>query len=386
VKVLFLPSWYPTEENSVNGTFVREHARAVALYHEVVVLYPCRGGSGKDRRPGLVWKEELDGGIRTVRIRYPAVESARANWLLFVCIVLWGIWKLRDTFAADVIHAHVLLPAGFAGAVASRILGVPLIITEQQGPFSVQMQTWRQRALVRYATRCARAIMPVSDSLRHDMQSYGLDGRYFVTPNTVDFAVFHPASEAIGAPPRILVAALLTPQKGISFFLNAVAMLRHERQDFGIDIVGDGQERSALEGLAERLAIETCVSFHGLKTKEEVASFMQRCAFLVLPSLGETFGCVVAEALACGRPVVVTRCGGPEEFVSARVGVLAPPGDARALARAIAQMLESWRAYDPAQTSNYARERFSHQAVGARISEVYGQVLSPARGPSASSP
>lgn len=309
-------------------------------------------------------------------MRYPVVSSPRGNRLLFICASLWGFLRLRKTFRPDLIHAHVTLPAGVVGCIVSRAFRIPLVITEHQGPFSVQMETWRQRALVRSALSRAQAILPVSNSLKRDMQSYGLKGRYFVTPNTVDFTIFHRSAETINGQRRILVVAMLTPAKGLSFFLKAIALLRHRKEGFVVDIVGDGQERQSLEDMAQESGIDHLVHFHGLRSKEQVGSFMQRSSFLVLPSLAETFGCVVAEALACGKPVVVTKCGGPEDFVNEEVGTLVPPGDVDSLAAAMDDMLDRYRTYDPNRISGYAKERFSHEAVGAAINEVYKSVLS----------
>jgi glycosyltransferase involved in cell wall biosynthesis len=376
LRVLFLPSWYPSELHALSGTFIREHARAVAPYHDVVVLFAHPLPSSRQRYWRPVCQETDDDGVRTVLVKYPSMPSARGNWLMFVCASLWGILRLRKTFRPDLIHAHVILPAGFAATIAGIALRIPFIVTEHRGPFSAQMRTWRQRALARFAVSRSQAIIPVSNSLRRDMEGFALKGRYFVTPETVDFTIFRPAPQTVTQESSILAVSALIPDKGLSYLLKAVALLHRERKDPSLHIVGDGPEERALKEMARELQIDGVVRFHGLKTKEEVASLMQRCSFFVLPSLAETFGCVVAEALACGKPVVVTRCGGPEDFVNENVGLLVPPGEAGALARAIEHMLDHYRLYDPNQISNYARERFSHQAVGSAINEVYKRVLS----------
>lgn len=371
MKVLFLPSWYPNEADPLSGTFVREHGRAVALYHEVVVLFPC--GQSPRRVPPwrFVWEDTDDGGIRTIRVRYPMASTARGNWLLFVFSLLWGVLRLSKTYHPDVIHAHVSLPAGVGAAIAASVLRIPLVLTEHRGPFSAQMQTWRQRTLTSFVVSRAEAILPVSSGLRRDMEAYGLRGRYHVTPNAVDTSIFYPSDSTTSAGNSILVVAALTPQKGLSILLKAIALVHRKRTDLHVDIVGDGPESGTLKDMATDLELDTVVHFRGAKAKEEVAWFMQRCSFLVLPSLAETFGCVVAEALACGKPVVVTRCGGPEDFVDENVGILVPPDDVAGLGGAIEHMLEHYRAYDPASISNYAAERFSHLAVGSAIDEIY---------------
>lgn len=376
MRVLFLPSWYPTDDDPVSGTFVREHARAVGLYHDVVVLFPHPLRSEAHRRWRPVWEETHDRGVKTVRVKYPSVRSARGKWLLFLYASLWGILRLRSYFRPDVIHAHVTLPAGLAAAIASTALRVPMVVTEHLGPFSAQMQTWRQRALAGFALARSQAILPVSHSLRREMERFRLRGPYFVTADAVDCGIFHPSSETPNKDASILAVSALTRSKGLSSLLQAVARLDWYNTNLTVHIVGDGPEERALKDMTRELHIDSVVHFHGRRPKEEVAGFMQRCSFLVLPSHAETFGCVVAEALACGKPVVVTSCGGPEEFVNDRMGIVVPPGEAVELAGAMQHMLDHYQLYDPKQISDYARERFSHEAVGSAISEIYRRVLS----------
>lgn len=85
---------------------------------------------------------------------------------------------------------------------------------------------------------------------------------------------------------------------------------------------------------------------------------------------------VLVEALACGTPVVATRCGGPEDIVTEEVGVLVPPEDPAALAAGIAQVLDRRGEYDAAKLRAYALERFGLESVGKRLEALYEEALS----------
>jgi glycosyltransferase involved in cell wall biosynthesis len=113
------------------------------------------------------------------------------------------------------------------------------------------------------------------------------------------------------------------------------------------------------------------VSFVGKKSPDELAIIMQHSAVLVLPSRAESFGMVLVEALACGTPVVATRCGGPEDIVDDRVGVLVPPEDPEALANGIEHVLTHAEDYDPAALRAYALGKFGLDSVGERLEQVY---------------
>ena len=133
------------------------------------------------------------------------------------------------------------------------------------------------------------------------------------------------------------------------------------------------------EQLTGELKLCDKVTFHGLKPKPAVAEFMRRADLFVLPSLFETFSAPAAEALATGTPVLATRCGGPEEFVVDDVGVLVSPGDADALRGGLDYMLDRLQRYSRRGLSQYARERFSLEVVGAKLHAVYQAVSTDAQ-------
>ena len=89
----------------------------------------------------------------------------------------------------------------------------------------------------------------------------------------------------------------------------------------------------------------------------------------------ESFGVVLAEALACGTPVVATDCGGPADIVTDEVGALVPLEDPEALAAGIERVLDRTGEYDPAKLRAYALDRFGARRVGARIVELYREAL-----------
>lgn len=99
----------------------------------------------------------------------------------------------------------------------------------------------------------------------------------------------------------------------------------------------------------------------------------------MLPSRAESFGAVLVEALACGTPVVATRCGGPEDIVTDEVGILVPPEDPEALAVALESVLDHPERYEREVLRAHALARFGAPSVASRIGDVYARVLSGAR-------
>jgi glycosyltransferase involved in cell wall biosynthesis len=117
------------------------------------------------------------------------------------------------------------------------------------------------------------------------------------------------------------------------------------------------------------------VRFAGGLAPREVAARMRGSALLVLPSRRESFGGVLVEALACGTPVVATRCGGPEEIVTPELGSLAPVEDPPALASAIADVLARRASFRPECLREAAVGSYGMAATAERLRAIYDEVL-----------
>ncbi len=368
-KVLFIPAWYPSVENPIAGGFIREHARAAALYDDVTVLHvqPVPLSGSADR---LSWHEEMDEGIRTVRLRIPHIKA-----ISYTLGVMAGYYRLgRHGYRPDVIHAHVYL-AGVPAVLIGKLQRVPVVVTEHFSGFTKRTLSRRRVLAARIAFRWASTVMPVSRCLQRAIEGYGIKARFEVVPNAVDVDLFSPDSrpEADRFTKRLLFVGLLDPshKKGMPHLLRALAQLRQRRDDWHLDTVGDGPARGAYESMALNLGISDRITFHGLRSKREVAKFMHGADLFVLSSPLETFSVATVEALAAGTPVVVTRCGGPEELVTPEAGVIVPPDDIEALAAAIDSMLDNRDRYDSMALAAYARQRFGYEAVGEQLHQVY---------------
>ena len=225
----------------------------------------------------------------------------------------------------------------------------------------------------------AKAVLPVSEYLMRQIESYGIRNRFEIVPNVVNTGIFYPPSSLNEGGRKgikhLLLAAVLGSPKGIPYLLEALSQLREERQDFILDIVGDGPNRSEYEELTTKLGLDGIVKFHGLKTPEEVAEFMRGCDFYVQPSLWETFGIVYIEAMACGKPVVASKLPALEEIINEDTGILVPPGDVEALKSAIAYMLDNCHSYSAQKLARYARKRFSYETVARMLNEIYEDVM-----------
>lgn len=147
--------------------------------------------------------------------------------------------------------------------------------------------------------------------------------------------------------PRLLSVAQLREKKGLPFLIEACRILKSEGHEFECCIVGDGTQRAYLEALIEKYNLQDVVRLEGVVFQEELKKYYQQADIFVLPCIvardGDRDGIpvVLMEAMAMSRPVVSTFVSGIPELVEhGRTGLLVPPYDAPALARALLTLLQ----------------------------------------------
>jgi glycosyltransferase involved in cell wall biosynthesis len=377
MKVLFLTASYPTPEQPLLGIFVKEHALAAAAHADVAVVHLDRA----DDAPSVASVEDAVGEeLPTVRVRYPRSPAALsyAGNLLGAAA---GYRRIRRRgFDPDVIHAHFFL-AGVPAVGLGRTLRKPVVVTEQWSVFlpsdpSTLSPVMRRAA--KFAFEHADAVLPVSEALRDGIRSQGIEARFHVVPNVVDTERFRPpedlAERRNGGPRRVIGVGALYEAKGWDYLLEAVALLSRRRDDFRLEIVGDGELREESEALARRLGIGELVTFRGWAPKEEVPELLRGADLFVMTSRYDSNPCAVIEALACGLPVVGTAVGGIPGMIGDGGGLLAEPRNPQSIADQIEAALDDPGRFDRAAIARAARERYGSQQVGRRLAEIYAEV------------
>ena len=205
-----------------------------------------------------------------------------------------------------------------------------------------QREAWAQRVL-RESLREADAITACSEQTLTEAEEWfgeSLRAKGQVVHNGVA------AHEAMAVPyshpnPYILAIGRHVPQKGFDVLLRALAVLTGANlPKFDLILAGDGPEHPALRALAAELGVAERVHFPGRVEHDEALRLFAGSLFFVLPSRKEPFGLVNLEAMMTGKAVIASRVGGVPEIVNDKQnGLLVPPEDPAALARAIAQLM-----------------------------------------------
>ena len=386
-KILIIASWYPSPASPVGGIFVQDQAMTLSRQYEVAVLAPQLRNWRELRktRPSIASNvgERRDGlAVYRPQVPAPLPRPRSLAYLFYLPTVRRSFAKLMSEWGKpDLIHAHVVLPGGWVAAKLGLRHSLPVVLTEHSSPFAMHLHRAYQRQLVRQALAHVQQIIAVSPSLAKEIRDFFPAAPIVVAGNLIKTDFFTPKendeARSAGATTRFLSIALLTRQKGINDLLQAARLLlRRGCTSFELIIGGDGPERPALERLAQDLGLVSRCRFLGLLAPAQVRQWMQECDAFVMPSLHESFCIVLGEAMACGKPVIATRCGGPEYVVTPETGTLVEPASPEALAATLESYI-SWRVkFDARTVRESVVKRFGEQVFLRNLSAIYEQVWS----------
>jgi glycosyltransferase involved in cell wall biosynthesis len=274
----------------------------------------------------------------------------------------------------DIVHSHNALAAGFAGRRIQREFGIPYVITEHSTAVS-STQTWTKpfRRILEASYRDAGEVIAVSHALGGAVARI-YQNAPIVVPNCVfgDFFTLPPRPRRLDNF-QFYCAASLIERKGVHVLLRAFAKAFRGNAGITVTVAGDGPMRTELRELAQALEITDQVTWLGQISRERMREKMWSSHCFVLPSFHETFGVVLIEAMSTGLPVIATHCGGPEEIVDDRSGILLPPGDVDGLARALLEVTQ--RPWDQAAIRESALSRYDAPVVAGKLIGIYKSVI-----------
>ena len=378
-----LPSYYETRHRPYNGAFFRDWACALqrAGVQIGIAYVETRGIRELSlralRETHFQSTSAIEDGLPTVRVAgWNTLSQWTAGGLVWARLTQRVIGEYMEQHGRpDIVAAQSATWAGQAAWVANRQLGLPYVITEVNTGFGTGRVRGWEAAVSRRAFAHAEAVIAISENLRTRLLQFGGARHVELIPCTVDDSYWRtPPSPRVSSPFTFYAQAHLSPRKGFDVLIRAFA--RRFRGADGIRLVigGGGEIRGDLEGLAASTGVGSQVTFLGAIPRDAVRNAMWAANCFVLPSYAENFGVVLIEALSTGLPVISTRCGGPEDIINERVGILLRPGDEEGLGEALATMLNR-PAPDPKPIRDYAMARYGYAAVGRGLRDFYGKVL-----------
>lgn len=387
---------YPSPVNPTGGIFVHEQVKALRdRGHDVRVVSPkgwAPPGLGRwSSYRDVVAEDEVDGVTVNYprKLTLPGGRLGHRNADAFLLGIRRTVRRIHAEWPIDVIHAHMMVPDGWAAARVGHELGVPAVGTAHRADvLDIPAQGAKARMRVAEAIQTLDAVVTVSRAIGDAADAIARPRRPItVVPNGADAEVFMPrdAAEArarIDLPPEgpvVSYVGKLVPRKGVDTLIEAMGILAARSAGAPrLVMAGIGPLREPLEQRAAELGVADRITWLGKVPHDDVGWVMSAGDVFVLPSLSEGLPTVVCEAMACGLPVVATAVDGTPEIVDdPATGLLIQPHDAGGLAAALARVLDdpALRASMGAEALRRSEADYTWAANARRMEQVYAQVM-----------
>lgn len=357
---------YPRFSGDFSGTFVEALCEEFATQGQQVTVWAPYDPAYNRNMQGrvdlqlyrYVWPDQLHqlGYMRTMQ----SDLNLRLNtYLLSPALFASGITNvLRQARAhrPDVLHAHWVLPNGFIGAIVSRLLGIPLVVSVPGSDAQVAGKNPLFRAMARFAFRQASLLTANSAELRDSVVQIGADPHKFelilygtdpraLCPDVTGVAELR-ARLALPIDATVLLCVgRMVYKKGFDFLLRALAEPALRTRNVVALMIGNGDQKAEWQTLASQLGVADRVYWVGNVPKHEISVYYNLADLLINPSVSrpaDGLNVCVLDAMSCGKPVVGSSvAGNPLAIVDGETGLIVPEQDAAALAKALILLMDN---------------------------------------------
>lgn len=374
--ILIVSRGYPSDKYKMHGIFEFDQAKAlIKAGHKVIYLVVDMRSIRRTRKWGFESLEKE--GVKIEAINIPCGRIP-ADWLNRVSIIAFKhlYKKINNKYGQpDIIHAH-FINSGYWVAKSFDDSKIPLILTEHFSGINQKQISPKLLKIGSYTYPRMNKVIAVSSHLAKNIkEKFHIES--VIIPNIVDTNNFsYKASMKENRENFNFVSTgSLVPNKRMDLLIKAFHKTFHKNKKVNLYIFGEGFERRKLEKLISELGMKEQIFLKGLVDREAIAKTMNESDCFVLASQLETFGVACIEAMAAGLPIIATKCGGPEDFITNLNGLLVPVDKVNDLANALDYMYNNISCYDNELISKLSRDKFSSSSIARRLTEVYEEII-----------
>ena len=387
--VAVVTPWYPDTQVPYGGSFVQAMVEAVAPGLDRIEVFHLQHwmASGMEHWSGPVrdlYTRTLREGTEPVKAaagalvrRIPSLVPRTRDWSVHSDHYAQWLRAALDGAPLDapVVHAHVPITAGHAALENARP-DAKVYLTEHSSFLAdILAQPAARERYDAVMDRCDGFFVvgdPLHDLLAETFPHHAAKIEFIANP--IDFR-FRRETPPTGLR-RWLSVAAMSERKRIDYLLRAFASCREADPGLTLTLAGGGKLQKDFEALAADLGVADAVDFLGVVEPSRIPGLMASHDLLVLSSRHETFGVVTVEAVAAGTPVLVTRCGGPDQVLSgiedAAGRLFDVTDDPETMAEAYRDLRERYpERLDLDAARAHLRDKFSYEAVAAHHFRIW---------------
>lgn len=381
MKILLLPSWYPTDDYPMNGSFFREQAHMLKRAGHDVSILVLTGSHVRTWPSQRQITSVIEDGIRVTRAVVPTfppgmrrMERAAINALVMQA------WKKHAIDIPDIIHAHSVFPAVLGAHHLSSMINVPFVLTEHR-PVSLEADThdFRYEA-IRTAVRAAKVRMTVSTPFAELLGDFYDTPTFDISYLPVPQAFFDtPLRDRKPSDPFIFThISHLAPGKRVEMTIRAFSKLDPSLNAHLTIVGGQPEAVNKLAQVVGELGVQDRVTLTGNIDRDQLPTYMADTDCFVLASEKEAGGTVLSEARASGVRTIATQTWAGRHHVSATHGVTIPIDDEQALTDAMnvaARGELEQTTLSAAEIRQAARDHVSEEAFVAHEIGAYQEAI-----------
>jgi glycosyltransferase involved in cell wall biosynthesis len=380
--ILIIPSWYPNSYDKLNGIFFKEQAEALAKReHKIGVIALSQVTVHNIKKEGKFTfsnRDFIENNVTTYLKEYPILPRLHRTLNICQSIKKFHFKKLFKKYIEkeglpDIVHLHSFSHGDLAMWI-KEIYNVPFIVTEHTSAFSRNLLSPKEIIFAKKVFQSSSKNLAVSKQFASLLRNI-TECTFEYLPNIVNTGFFDCNKKQNSNSFQFINIANLLPNKNHKGLIKAFKQSFGEQKNINLLIVGDGSEYSNLQKLIIEQNLSDQVSLFGLARRKEVKDLLQQSDAFVLSSIYETFGVVIIEAMACGLPVVATRCGGPESIVANdKIGFLSEIDESN-LSEKMSQLYDKKDKFDSDYIRQYVQDNFSEDAVCLKLEDVFNKAL-----------
>jgi glycosyltransferase involved in cell wall biosynthesis len=372
MNLIWLPGWFPSRVDFLPGDFIERHAKAVSEFAMVTVVYVVKDPALKNGKTEIV--KEITGNLTVYRGYYNANNKISATILFYK--LLFAGYKLaqKEKGSFDLCHVHVPLKQSLLAIRLKRKINLEFVVTEHNswyadGDFIDQPLLLRRMILDLY--RKAFAVHVVSKTLGGQLQKmipFVTD--YTIIPNVVNTDFFKRADHKNNEPIKFIAISGDVKYKNTAGVIRAFGNLLKTGVKAQLHIAGPHSDEF------KQTAIEDHFHFYGIVSNQQIAELTKQADAMIFFTRSETFGCVMAESLCCGVPVIASRISALEENLTENINALfVEPDNEDDLLQKLILFIDQKDKFDNNAIATDAFMKYNYHTVGQQFLDFYQHAL-----------
>lgn len=379
--VLIISSWYPNKLNPTHGIFNKDFVKAASLHHKVSVIHVC--SNPNHNAQAIEIDEFTEDNVYHYVTYYKKISTPSIFGKFLKLTTTNNLYHnafqkvVQNSGIPDIIHLNVVLPAGIGAYKLSKKYHIPLVVNECWTGYMPEDGNYKgliNKCFTKKILKHAKVVMPVTEDLKQHMLQHQLICNYQVVPNIIHFEYKPELVIEARSKSLLHISTLDNKQKNIEGILTAFANARKTDKYLRLNIVGATPDKILLKHV-ESLQLSSAVKFFGVIDKNELSLQYQTCIGLVMFSNYESFGLVLAESIAHGKPVITSLCGGITDKITATYGYVVKPKDEALLTEAILKLCSNPWLISEINIRTFLKD-YTLGKIAQKLDAIYKDVVS----------